>query len=155
MKAVQRYAAVSGTLASLATSGILMLLAKAEGKSPWQPANATSHWMHGPRAGKQKTADAAHTAVGLATHHASAMFWSLPFSWWASRRPRTASELFVGASVTTAVAAAVDYLVVPRRATPGWEHALSKESIAATYVALAAGLAAGALMVQESDRDLF
>jgi hypothetical protein len=47
-----------------------------------------------------------------------------------------------------AIAAAVDYGMVPKRLTPGWEDVLSKRSIAVTYVALAAGLALGALVNQ-------
>jgi hypothetical protein len=42
----------------------------------------------------------------------------------------------------------VDYAVVPRRLTPGWEAVLSKRAIAATYVMMALGLAAGGLINQ-------
>jgi hypothetical protein len=50
------------------------------------------------------------------------------------------------------VAAAVDYGATPTRFTPGWEFVLSKRSMAATYAAMALGLAAGALMAQPSHR---
>src|SRR3954469_2300476 len=79
---ILRASLVSGTIASLVSTAALLLLAKAEKKSALQPVNATSHWLHGAKAAGQNTADAAHTAVGYATHHASAVFWALPFQAW-------------------------------------------------------------------------
>lgn len=147
-----RAAVVSGTVASLATSAVLAVLARTEGRGALQTTNATSHWVHGPRAGRQRSADLSHTGVGFLTHHVSALFWALPFHLWLARRPdRTGGEIARDAALTAALAAVVDYGVVPRRVTPGWEHALSKSSIAIAYVALAAGLAAGALAVRGRD----
>ena len=147
-----RAAVVSGSVASFATSVVLAVLARAEGRGALQPTNATSHWVHGPRAGRQRSADVSRTGVGFLTHHLSALFWALPFHLWLARRPdRTGGEIARDAAVTAALAAIVDYGVVPRRVTPGWEHAVSKSSIAIAYVALAAGLAAGALAVRGRD----
>jgi hypothetical protein len=140
---------VSGTLASIASTLALALLARAEGKGALQPTNSTSHWLHGEGAGGVKRADAAHTLVGYSTHHASALFWALPFQCWlANRPPRTPLAMLRDASVMSAIAAAIDYGVTPKRLTPGWETVLSKRSIVATYGALAVGLAVGALMTQ-------
>jgi hypothetical protein len=50
--------------------------------------------------------------------------------------------------VVAAIAAAVDYGLVPKRLTPGWESVLTKRSILATYGLLALGLAAGAMITQ-------
>jgi hypothetical protein len=142
-------ALVSGTLASITSTIALALLARAEGKAALQPTNSTSHWLHGEGAGAVKRADAAHTLVGYSTHHASALFWALPFQWWlANRPPRTPLTMLRDASVMSAIAAAIDYGVTPKRLTPGWEAVLRKRSIVATYGALAIGLAVGALMTQ-------
>ncbi|RWC82886.1 hypothetical protein EN858_29715 [Mesorhizobium sp. M4B.F.Ca.ET.215.01.1.1] len=141
---------VTGTVASVVTAAFLVLLAKAEGKSALQPTNATSHWLHGDKAGAVRKADLAHTAVGFGTHHASAIFWAAPFEAWLARNPPRSPLLMLrDASAVAAIAAAVDYLVVPKRLTPGWETVLSKRSIAAAYVALALDLAAGGLVAQE------
>jgi hypothetical protein len=43
--------------------------------------NSTSHWLHGDGAARE-TIDIAHTSVGYATHHASAVFWARPFEAW-------------------------------------------------------------------------
>lgn len=138
-------ALISGTAASLVSTAVLSLLARAEGKSTYQATNATSHWLHGDAAASYSEADVAHTVVGYATHHASALFWALPFQvLLEARPPRNELELLQYACVMSAIAAVVDYGVVPRRVTPGWELVLSKRSMVATYGATAIGLAAGA-----------
>src|SRR5699024_11052344 len=140
-------AAATGTVANLAVIGTLGLLARLEGQDSLQPINATSHWLHGPQAGQTARADLKHTGVGYATNHAAAVFWALPFTWWLARRPRRSSAgIAAGATATAAVAAAIDYGFVPRRLTPGWEHAVSPRSVATAFGALALGLAAGALV---------
>jgi hypothetical protein len=111
-------AAVSGTLASLAMTAALSALARQEHRGALQPINATSHWLHGERAGAVAQADAAHTAVGYATHHASAWFWALLFErWLLAHPPRTALALIKDAAAMSAVAAVVDYALVPKRLT--------------------------------------
>lgn len=144
-------ALLTGTAASLASAAALALLAKAEGKGALQPTNATSHWLHGKQAARCDTLDATHTLVGFATHWASAVFWALPFEFWrARRRAPSSGALLRGACITSAVAAAVDYGITPKRLTPGWELVLSKRSLVLTYGALALGLAAGAKLAQSS-----
>ena len=148
-------ALTTGTAASLVSTGALALLARAEGKGALQPTNATSHWLHGDGAARHREADLRHTLVGYGTHHASAMFWALPFQvWLASRPPRSPLELLRDACVMSAIAAAVDYGVTPRRLTPGWELVISKRSMVAAFAALALGLTAGALLAQhQTGRD--
>ncbi|MFN3890588.1 MAG: pyridoxamine 5'-phosphate oxidase family protein [Beijerinckiaceae bacterium] len=142
-------ASLSGSIASIVTTGALAALARAEGTGALQPTNSTSHWLRGERAGRVKRMDAAHTLTGYATHHASAILWALPFEiWLKGRRPRTPSQLLLEAAGVSAVAAAVDYGLAPKRFTPGWENVLPVRSIIATYGVLALGLAAGALATQ-------
>lgn len=142
-------ASLSGSIASVVTAAALAALARAEGKTMWQPTNATSHWLHGEGAGHVRRADAAHTLTGYATHHASAIFWAFPFErWLQTRGPRTGAQMLIEASGMAAIAAAVDYGLAPKRFTPGWEEVLPVRSIAATYGVLALGLAAGALVTQ-------
>jgi hypothetical protein len=142
----------SGTAASIATAAVLALLARAEGKAAVQPINATSHWLHGERAGAVRQADAAHTLLGYLTHHASAIFWGLILAvWHAYRPPAGALQVLRDASAVSAVAAAVDYGMAPKRLTPGWEAVLSRRSIAIVFAAMAVGLAAGALLAREPE----
>lgn len=142
-------ALVTGTVASIVSTGALAALARSEGKSGVQPTNSTSHWLHGDGAARE-TIDIAHTSVGYATHHASAVFWALPFEVWLAKNPVFSSgEVLAKAAATSAVAALVDYGVTPRRFTPGWELTLSKPSMFGAFAGLAVGLAAGALVSRE------
>ena len=138
-------AVITGSVASIVSTVTLAALAKVEGKHAAQPLNSTSHWLHGETAAQVAGVDAAHTGVGLATHHASALFWALPFeAWLALRPPQSSIELLRDAAVMSAVAAIVDYGIVPKRLTPGWELTLSRQSMAGGFASLALGLAAGA-----------
>jgi hypothetical protein len=80
-------ALVTGTTASVVSAVVLALLAKAEEKGAVQPINATSHWLHGDEASQHAQPDAAHSLLGYATHHASAVFWAVPFEAWLAIRP--------------------------------------------------------------------
>lgn len=144
-----RYALYSGAMAGLASLAAVTLAAKGEGKGALQPINATSHWLHGDEAGAVTRADLGHTGTGLFTHAASAMFWAVPFAvWLANRPPRSPSRLLCEASLLSVFAALFDYGVIHRRLTPGWELAVSKRSVASTFVAMAFGLALGAWVAQ-------
>ena len=76
-----------------------------EGRGALQPLNATSHWLHGGRAGRARELTARESAVGLATHHISALFWAVPYSLWLDREPdRSTGEIVGGAAATAALA---------------------------------------------------
>jgi hypothetical protein len=72
----------------------------------------------------------------------SALFWAVPYALWLRRKPGPApGDIVAGAAATAAIAAAVDYLAMPRRLTPGWELALDRAGIVATFAGLGFGLA--------------
>jgi hypothetical protein len=50
---------------------------------------------------------------------------------------------------TCALAAVVDYQLIPKRLTPGYEHRVSIGAMVAIYAALAAGFALGAVALQK------
>jgi hypothetical protein len=139
-------AVASGAAGSVASSVALALLAHAEDRGALQPVNATSHWLHGDDAARVRRADLAHTAVGYATHHAATVFWAVLFERLLGPRRPTAAHALGAALATSAVAVVIDYRATPKRFTPGWELVLSKRSMAATYVAMALGLAAAAVL---------
>ncbi len=147
-RGVVRAAAASGSVASVVSSLALARLARADGRAALRPVNATSHWLHGDAAGRFEGADLAHTAVGYATHHAATLFWAVIFEAWLGRRRLSALPMLERAMAMSAVAAVVDYGATPRRFTPGWELVLRPRDMAAAYVAMALGLAAGSLAVR-------
>jgi hypothetical protein len=49
------------------------------------------------------------------------------------------------------VAYFVDYELIPKRLTPGYEHRVSKGAMVAIYAALAAGFVLGAVALQKNE----
>jgi hypothetical protein len=132
----------TGSIASAVSAAVLGLLAKAEGKDAVQPINATSHWLHGEEAGAVTAVDVEHTATGCATHHAATVFWAVLFETLQSAAPDARpAKVIRGAALVSAIAAIVDYGLVPKRLTPGWEGPLPIRSV----VGMACGLAIGGL----------
>jgi hypothetical protein len=142
-------ACLSGSVASIVGAAALTLLSQAEGKRGVRPINATSHWWHGDGAGSVREMDLPHTALGYATHHISSVFWGVLFEALRARDPNTDPlSIARDATLVSAVAAAIDYGVLPRRLRPGWEIVLPKRSVAAGLAALAAGLTLGGLITR-------
>lgn len=138
---------VSEGVASAIGAAVLSLLAKAEGAAPVQPINATSHWLHGETAGNVKGIDAKHTVPGLATHCGACVFWAALFETLRAASPRSGTGRIIrDAAAVSAVAAAVDYGLVPKNLTPGWEGPLPLRSVAGGFAGLALGLAIGGLV---------
>lgn len=139
--------AISGICAGLAAVAVLTVSAERRNRSPWQPINATSHWIYGRRAGSVSRLDLAHTGTGFATHMLASFWWALPFAAMLGRNARPSPPRAIAAAAgTTVLAAVVDYGLVPKRLTPGWELALPKSDLAMTYIAMGLGLAFGATL---------
>ena len=134
----------AATTAAIAASGAIELHNAAA------PLNAISHIVWGDTAARQNGTSARYTVLGTALNAAAMASWAVlhqaifrPDR----RRPGFAPALARGAA--TAVAAyVVDYYVVPRRLTPGFEKRLSGRSVFAVYAALAAGFALGEQMTR-------
>jgi hypothetical protein len=138
---------ISGTVASGVSAAVLAVLANAEGKRYVQPMNATSHWLHGEAAGDVNQVDAKHTGTGLATHQGACFFWGLIFEALRSTAPDAGPARIVrDAATVSTVAAVVDYGLLPKYLTPGWEGPLPIRSIAGGFAGLALGFALGGLL---------
>lgn len=134
---------LTGSAAAVTTTLVLALRARAEGRAPVQPVNATSHWLQGENAGHSRAVDLPHTVGGYATHHAASLLWAGAFEAvrvWHPRRNPLGDALAV-----SAFAAFVDYVLVPKRLTPGWETVLAPRSIALAYATMALVFATSAL----------
>ena len=133
-------AVVSGGIAAITSTLALAVAAVGEDRSPFQPLNATSHWLNGDRSADRRRFDLRHTGVGLGTHVAATAFWALFFEASMIARPtRDIGVMARRAAAIAALAATVDYTITPKRFTPGWELVLSKRSMALVYAAMAAG----------------
>lgn len=154
-KPVLSQGALAGSLAALASTGVLALAGRREVGSAVAPVNAVSHWYWGDEALQRADMDLGHTAVGYLTHHGAAIFWATLYAAACRDRPRsrTTAGILGGAAATSAVACFVDYRLTPKRFTPGFEHHLSTPAMVAVYAAFAAGLAAGAWAMRDAYRE--
>ncbi|HWP18803.1 MAG TPA: hypothetical protein VNO84_06725 [Burkholderiaceae bacterium] len=141
-----RRALRSGGMAALTSAMALMWRGRREVGSAAAPLNATSHIAYGDQALHVDRPTVRHTVPGALLHAASGVFWAMLFEALRARRGhgRSLAATAGDAVAATAVAAAVDLLVVPRRLTPGFERRLSGPSLALVYGALAFGLLLGA-----------
>jgi hypothetical protein len=150
-----KQALVSGTLASVLSTGVLALIGKSKLDKPVAPTNATSHWLWGDQAFDALDPSLEHTAIGYATHHASAVMWATIFERWLNHSGTLRTEEIVrDAAGMTAVAAFVDYQLTPKRFTPGFEAHLSKGAMVGVFAAFGAGLALGAILNRQHARRL-
>ena len=145
---------VRGTGASLASLLALIGCSRRETGSGLAAVNAISHWAFGDDDARRDGFSWKHTITGALTQQAASVFWALVFErLLASRRRSPAIARLAGeAAAMSAVAMTVDYTITPRRLTPGYELRISKSSMLAVYVAFAAGLVAGSLLLPERDR---
>ncbi|WMT92754.1 hypothetical protein [Pelagibacterium sp. H642] len=140
-----RYILLCGAGAAIASMGATAALARMEGKPALQPINSSSHWLWGEAVGKNTRLDAAHTGIGAATNLGAGLFWGTVLGFILdSKHPTLKQTVGYGIGVG-AVAGALDYGIMPKRLTPGWELALSRRSVVLTFGAMTAGLVMGGL----------
>jgi hypothetical protein len=145
--------AVAGTAASLLSTAVLAAYGRRQAGSPFAPTNAVSHWLWGDEALRAQEPSWRHTFAGYATYHLASVFWAALYSRIYGHRD-TAKQLpqaIAGGVATSAVSCLVDYTLVPKRLTPGFEHRLSTGAMVTAYGALAAGFALGALLLGRRD----
>jgi uncharacterized membrane protein YccF (DUF307 family) len=133
-----------GLLGGTLSAAVLMWRGRKEASSAVAPINAPSHWIFGDEALRADRVSARHTLVGGVTHEASAVLWGTLYEWLRLRRMRpTASNAVTDAAAVAALAALVDFKLVPKRLTPGFEHRIGRQGLVWVYISLACGLALG------------
>lgn len=112
---------------------------------PAGPINAVSHILWGADAMRHDEVSAKYTGLGTALNTAAVASWSVlhHFVFRPDRRLPGMGPALARGAATAAVAYVVDYHVVPKRLTPGFEERLSGRSLFAIYAALAVSLAIG------------
>lgn len=147
---VLRRSLISGSLASIASAISLSLLGKKELNRSAAPINGPSQWIWGKHAPYVNRFSFRYTVVGYCIHHAASIFWATWYEKFRKNTPTT-NEIYVAvtsAVVTTATAYAVDFYLIPKRLTPGFEKRLSKRSLILVYGTFALGLATPVLLTR-------
>ncbi len=137
----------TGSLAGLATTAAVALSGVRETGSAVAPINATSHVLWGYEAATTDAVDAKHTLPGLFINLGAGIFWALVHELLLTRTRRTdrAAAVASGAAVA-GLAYVVDYHLIPRRLTPGWELRVSRGAVALGFITLGVSLGVAALL---------
>ena len=135
-----------GLVAAAATAGALVGFGWVRG-SPLQPLNTIAHVVLGTRAFYVHDAHPLVTSVGIFVHILSMVAWGTLFSIGVKRS--RGIRVWVGALVLTAVAAALDFVLLPPRFSPGFETVLTRGEVIIVYAVMAASLGMAAAMRNE------
>jgi hypothetical protein len=143
-----RKALVSGAVASVLSTISLAILGRSELDRTAAPVNGPSQWIWGRHAPFNNRFSWQYTVVGYAIHHIASVFWAILHEKHQEQWDSAGSSraLILPAVVSTAAAYVVDYYVVPKRLSPGFEQRLSKGALIIVYGTFALGLAGGALI---------
>lgn len=141
LREILRRAVGSGTIASLMSTAVVSLISFRHTGSAVSGTNASSHWIWDETAKHKRGRTLRYTAIGYLIHHASSIFWAVGYERFTppSASPARAMKR---AALTSMFAYLVDYHVVPRRLTPGFEARIPHSGLACTYAAFALGLCA-------------
>lgn len=146
----------TGAVAAAATTAAVAVLGQLENGSALGPINAVSHMLWGDGANTEEL-DGSHTAMGAALNATAVTSWAGIHEALLPREKPTVAQALLAGAATSAVAYVVDYHVVPKRFTPGFEKKLSGKALFGMYAVLALALAVGSLWrtdeVEEVDED--
>jgi hypothetical protein len=148
-----REGVVTGSLASLLSTAVLAAAGARQNGSAVAPINAVSHWLWGDESLRVDRPTLRHTLAGYLTQHAASVFWATLYSlvWGHRDTAKQLPQAVAGGVATSAIACLVDYQLIPKRLTPGYEHRVSTGAMVAIYAALAAGFALGAVALQKDE----
>ena len=142
MLARTRVGVLSGAIAGLATCLVAGLCARSERKPLPSPVNATSHILWGDRAAARDDFSWKYTGTGVILNEVALIFWAVLYEAWPRRHSGLSSYVIRGIAVAV-LAYVTDYMLIPKRFTPGFEHRLSGRSLFVIYCGIAASLTAG------------
>ncbi|WP_240992932.1 hypothetical protein [Cupriavidus taiwanensis] len=151
---VLRRAAVSGSCASLLSTGMLACGGSVDCGSAFAPVNAVSHWIWGDRAIHTNRPSVRHTVLGYVIHHAMSVFWAAFYegAMAVGGAHCAARPSVIGGLAVAGIACFVDLKCTPHRLTPGFERRLSPGMLALVYVAFGLALPLGAMLLRHAGR---
>ena len=118
---------------------MVTLFSRRRSGAPAAGTNAASQWIWYPRARHERRPSLRYTLTGYAIHHASSLWWACGFELLAPHRASPRGRAARAAGIA-ALAYVVDYHVVPRRLSPGFEDRIGGAGVCAAYAAFALGL---------------
>lgn len=145
-KAALKRALLSGGLASLCSTAMIVFRSKTDAGSYCAGTNASSQWFWGEPAKHQYRFSVRHTVLGYAVHHLCSILWATAYErWLAASPPADSVDALKRAQAVSAMAFSIDYTITPERFRPGYEKHLKSSSMTGVYTAFALGLAGATL----------
>lgn len=143
----------SGSVASVLSTVAVSISSRRHCGATAAGTNAASQWIWYPRARHVARPSPMYTLSGYAIHHASSLLWGGVYE---TARPRQAAlpGRVARAAGVAALGYVVDYHVVPRRLSPGFEHRIGAAGMCAAYTAFALGLLLATRLREGSRRGL-
>jgi hypothetical protein len=141
----------TGAVATATTTMAATAFGQMEENNAIAPLNSVSHIAWGDKAAHRDGASWKYTATGTALNAAAVTSWAALYELFFGRRGARGDVggALLGGAIVSGLAYVVDYHVVPKRFTPGFEKRLSNGALLGIYGALAAGLALGGLMKRD------
>lgn len=139
---------ITGSVAAAAAGAAVAWRGQRDSGSAMAPINATSHVIWGEEAAATDGFTWRHTLPGILINAGAGIWWGLIFQklFGARADQHGFAAAAVGGAATAALAYTVDYHLVPKRLTPGWEMRISPPSLFMSLCAMGAGLAIGAAL---------
>ena len=138
--------AVTGAVTSACALAALLVVSRYETGHAFAALNGSGQLVNGDEALRARDASLRHTLPALLIQHASAHWWAA-----AQEHPvlvRHVPGPALRACALTLLAAFLDYGLLPKRLSPGYEGQLSLRGIALVFAAVGAGLALGSRIQQ-------
>ena len=143
----------SGTVSGLLMATVIAVASRTRTGRAAPGLNAISHMLWGEKAGRQRNWSFRYTVSGLVLNQLACLFWSGCFEALFRERPSHLPGRGVPPVILVSfVAYLVDYHVVPKRCTPGFELLFPRAWYPSLYAGLAASLWAGAQVRDSSPR---
>jgi hypothetical protein len=143
-----RHSAQAAVAPSILTTAALAVAGRMEDANAVAPLNAVAHIPFGSKAFTEDAASLKYTATGTALNVTAVAGWAAVYELTFGRAARRGDTMagVLGGPAIAALAYAVDYYVVPKRLTPGFEERLSGRSMFGVYALLGATLPLASLL---------
>lgn len=139
-----RHFSLSGTVSGLLMSTVVGIVSRLTRGQSGPGLNAISHILWGAKAAQQPAWTLRYTATGLLLNQVACLFWAGCYEVLRQRkRPHRVTRPAADAMTIAAVAYVVDYHLIPKRFTPGFELVFSRRLFPLLYLGLAGALFAG------------
>ena len=143
-RAFLRQSCLTGTASGLLMSVVVGMVSRLTIGRSAPGLNAISHIVWGEKAVRQPMWTLRYTATGLLLNQVACLFWAGCYeALWRRHRSHRVMSSAADAVTIALLAYVVDYHMIPKRFTPGFEFVFPKKLFAVLYLGLAGALFAG------------